>query len=62
MASKKQKLVKVPANLFRLLYTTADTNPTFRRVEITTKDKKKSYNGIATADGIESFLIVSKTH
>lgn len=54
----KQKIVKIPVNLFRMLYTNPPENHVFSRVEVTKKKGSKPFSGISATDGIESFLIV----
>jgi|HubBroStandDraft_5_1064220.scaffolds.fasta_scaffold66720_4 hypothetical protein len=56
---KKDTVVKVPANLFRTMYSAARSDNT-TKVTITTKSKKQ-FSALQISDGIETFLVIPTT-
>lgn len=50
----QQKIVRVPSELFRVLYLTS----AYTKVEVSKKDKK--FNGLTVNDGEKSLLIISE--
>lgn len=61
--TEERKTVKVPQNLFRMLYTTleAGNSGAFSRVLCQKNKSSKAFNGILAQDGLENFLIIPQT-
>ena len=55
----KQTIVKLPNQLFRVLYSTMNGYPTCNRVSVK-KRGQKPFDGLRLNDGIETYLIIPK--
>jgi hypothetical protein len=60
--STKQTTVRLPMDLFKILYATIDGNSAvYQRVEVRRKGQKSYSSGITASNGLDRFLIVPQT-